>query len=637
MGKIRILPDLVASKIAAGEVVERPASVVKELVENAIDAGSRRVAVEVEASGKKLICVSDDGEGMTRDDALLAFERHSTSKLATSDDLDHIATLGFRGEALPSIASVSKILLRTKTAEEMTGTEIALEGGKIKSVRECAWTEGTEIQVRDLFFNVPARRKFLRSDMTELYHVTTVVTHYALAYPALAFSLTHEGRRLLDVAPVENLKDRAYQVFGAEFLAGLLEVGHVTDLVRVRGFTSTPTAVRTNREAQYFFVNGRLVKDRLIGKALADAYRTMIPSGMYPAAILFVELAPEDVDVNVHPAKTEVKFRRPRFVEAAVREAIEKALAREKPILEVRSRVKIEAPPLGPTPPSVPGRLSTEALRLQAPLERPAKPLQPSLGLRYPGHPTGSSTQRPPSEQPMPTGDRAASPHSEVRSAAVRSPENITCPPPVGARVPRVETLSGGVAPLSLRPLGQVRESFIVATSEEGLLLVDQHAAHERILYERFRRLYTEPSVQTQPLLLPHVVELTPAQAVTFDRIKGELEAIGCELDPLSGRTLVIKALPVDIPPEQGEILIREILDVVEAEKRTLTVEDIRDRIAASMACRAAVKVNEPLTEEMMTWLLRELFACVTPSNCPHGRPTVVKVSTREIERLFHR
>lgn len=636
MSKIRILPDIVASKIAAGEVVERPASVVKELIENAIDAGARRISVEVEGSGKRVIRLADDGEGMSRDDALLAFERHSTSKLASADDLDRIATLGFRGEALPSIASVSKILLRTKTAAEVAGTEIALEGGKIKSVRECAWTEGTEIHVRDLFFNVPARRKFLRSDMTELFHITNVVTHYALAYPHLAFALKHEGRQLLDVTPVENARDRAYQVFGADFLSALVEIDHGTEAVRVRGFTSRPTSVRTTREAQYFFVNGRYVKDRLISKSLGEAYRTMIPSGMHPAAILFVEVEPEEVDVNVHPAKTEVRFRRPTLVEAAIREAITKALTEKKPILEIRPRM--QRPPevraVEPQPSSEVRRLSAEALRLQSPVEKPLKsPAQPSLQLGF-----ADRTKAPPApSHPPPARHTPETSESAPEVEASASSDVLASIHPGGGRSPRFETAAPSSTPLPIRPLGQVRESFIVAASPEGLLLIDQHAAHERILFERFRRRYRERSVETQPLLLPRVIELTPAQAVTFDHIKDELEAIGCELGQLSGRTLVIKALPTDVPLEQAETLIREILDVIEAEKRTLAIEDIRDCIAARFACRAAVKVNEPLTDEMMLWLVQELLSCTTPSNCPHGRPTILKLSVREIERLFHR
>lgn len=633
MGRIRILPDIVANKIAAGEVVERPASVVKELIENAIDAGARRISVEVEASGKRLIRVADDGEGMSRDDALLAFERHSTSKVASADDLDHIVTLGFRGEALPSIASVSKILLRTKTAAEVAGTEIALDGGRIKSVRECAWTEGTEIDVRDLFFNVPARRKFLRSDMTELFHITNVVTHYALAYPHLAFALKHEGRQLLGVSPVENVRDRAYQVFGADFLSALVEIDYNTEAVRVKGFASRPTSVRTTREAQYFFVNGRYVKDRLISKSLGEAYRTMIPSGMHPAAILFVEVAPEDVDVNVHPAKTEVRFRRPTLVEAAIREAIDKALTEKKPILEIRPTMRRppEARTVKPQPSSEMGRLSTEALRLQSPVEKPAKPpAQPSLQLGFAGR-----TKAPPA--PSHPRRLPETVESVAKVEASASADILPSTHPVGGRSPRFEAAAPSSTLLPIRPLGQVRESFIVAASSEGLLLVDQHAAHERILFERFRRRYRERPVETQPLLLPRVIELTPAQAATFDHIKDELEAIGCELGQLSGRTLVIKALPTDVPLEHAETLIREILDVIETEKRALTIEDIRDCIAARFACRAAVKVNEPLTDEMMVWLIQELLTCTTPSNCPHGRPTILKLSIREIERLFHR
>ncbi|HUS13016.1 MAG TPA: DNA mismatch repair endonuclease MutL, partial [Pyrinomonadaceae bacterium] len=349
MSKIRVLPDHVANQIAAGEVVERPASVAKELVENAIDAAATRIVVEVEAGGRRLLKVSDDGEGMVRDDAVLAFERHATSKIARSEDLVNIATLGFRGEALASIASVARVELTTKTDEAAAATRVSIEGGKMRDVKDAAHPRGTTISVRDLFFNVPARRKFLRSEATESFHLTNLVTHYALAHPEIAFTLTNNGREVLRVAPAKDLRERAYQVFGAEFLDNLLEVGGhhamIAGIARVSGFVSAPRDRRTSRDAQYLFVNGRFVRDHLISRALSEGYRAVLPHGVYPAALLFVEIRLEEVDVNVHPAKTEVRFRRAAAVADAVREAVRAALASAG---YVRADLKEQTPLDGP-------------------------------------------------------------------------------------------------------------------------------------------------------------------------------------------------------------------------------------------------------------------------------------------------
>ncbi|MBI3949422.1 MAG: DNA mismatch repair endonuclease MutL [Acidobacteria bacterium] len=632
MSKIHVLPDVVASRIAAGEVVERPASVVKELMENSLDAGAQKIEVAVEVGGKQLIRVADDGEGMTRDDALLAFERHATSKLTSVDDLEKIATLGFRGEALPSIASVSKVILRTKTKEEMAGTEVEIDGGKIRDVRDCAWHQGAEIIARQLFFNVPARRKFLKSDATELFHITNLVTHYALAYPRLAFSLTHGTRSLINVTPVETLKERAYQLFGADFFNSLIELDHTVQNIRVFGFVSKPNSARTNREAQYIFVNGRFVKDRLIGAAINDGFRAILPSGMYPAAILFVELPVWDVDVNVHPAKTEVRYRQATNVKTAIVEAIQKSIATTKPVMELprasgmptslgRSRIGVM-----PT-----RRASTEAFRLQAPIPPPKRP-PPQQPIDFGFQPRPPRQDAPPSP-PKPPMAPAPRPIAEM---PVPEPERDISPqcfrPPIIETAEEIE-----IMPYSIRPLGQVRDSFIVAVGDEGLLLIDQHVAHERILYEKFKRGYAAKIIQTQPLLIPEVLDLTPAQAATFEQIRDELEATGFGLGQLSGRSIAINALPADIPVTEGRALVLEILEVAEKEKRAGSVEKLRDEIAASMACRAAIKINMPLTEEKMTWLIQELFQTNVPTNCPHGRPIVIKMTTREIERLFKR
>src|SRR5688572_14182487 len=328
MSKIRVLADHVANQIAAGEVVERPASVAKELVENSIDAGATRITIEIEAGGRRLLKVSDDGEGMVRDDAVLAFERHATSKISVSEDLAAIGTLGFRGEALASIASVAKVELITSTEDAASATRVTIDGGRMRNVKDAAHPRGTTLAVRDLFFNVPARRKFLRSEATETFHLTNLVTHYALAHPEIAFTFVNNGREVVRAAPAKDLRERAYQIFGAEFLENLLEVngGHA-QVARVTGYVSAPRDRRTSRDSQYLFVNRRFVRDRMIGRSLSEGYRSILPHGVYPAALLFIETPLEEVDVNVHPAKTEVRFRRQAAVADAVREAVRTALA----------------------------------------------------------------------------------------------------------------------------------------------------------------------------------------------------------------------------------------------------------------------------------------------------------------------
>src|SRR2546429_776203 len=354
MSKIRVLSDQLANQIAAGEVVERPASVAKELVENAIDAGARRIVIDVEAGGRRLLRVMDDGEGMTRDDALLAFERHATSKISRAEDLSAIGTLGFRGEALASIASVARVELVTHAEDAAAGTRVAIDGGRMRDVKDAAHPGGTTIAVHDLFFNTPARRKFLRSEATESYHLTNLVTHYALAHPEINFTLTNNGRETLGVAPARDLRERAYQIFGAQFLDGLLEVNNAVSeptetsfslpqIAKVRGFVSAPRERRTSRDAQFLFVNGRFVRDRLIGRALSEGYRSILPHGVYPVALLFIEVPLEEVDVNVHPAKTEVRFRRAAAVADAVREAVRAGLssAGYAPTIEIRDAAPV--------------------------------------------------------------------------------------------------------------------------------------------------------------------------------------------------------------------------------------------------------------------------------------------------------
>ncbi|HEX8424089.1 MAG TPA: DNA mismatch repair endonuclease MutL, partial [Pyrinomonadaceae bacterium] len=700
--KIRVLSDHLANQIAAGEVVERPASVAKELVENSIDAGARRIELDVEAGGRRLLRVSDDGEGMTQDDALLAFERHATSKISTADDLHSISTLGFRGEALASIASVARIELVTQTEGEAEGTRVLVEGGRMRDVKPAARPRGTTITVRDLFFNIPARRKFLRSEATESFHLTSLVTHYALAHPEIAFVLTNNGRESLRAEVAANLRERAYQIFGAEFLDSLLEVsgGHER-VARVSGYISAPRERRTTRDAQYLFVNGRYVRDRLVSRALGEGYRTVLPHGVYPAALLFLEVPLEEVDVNVHPAKTEVRFRRAPAIADAVREAVRGALAAggyvriadepDERGIEVRlpselasidltagheawsggdggRRAKAE-PQLpqqepmefGFTPPTDDELLLSSqefAERAQSLSTQPrATPDTPAHDAGTEGaapagrdetlrsaHDSGASSQAtndlaPEREAP----DQYATPRADAYGA-----RELNSPPAPqtgsASSLPPLNSIAGAMYEVeveavskNIRPLYQLEESYIIAVDAEGMLLIDQHAAHERVLFDKYRKLESTRAAESQALLMPETFDLTPAQAAAFDAVAEELETYGFSLMRLSGRTVAIKAVPADLPATEARNMLAEVLETVDAERRGTARETLRERVAASLACRAAIKVNMPLAIEKMRWLIDRLLTTSSPTTCPHGRPAILRLTTRDIERGFHR
>ena len=606
MSKIRVLADHVANQIAAGEVVERPASVAKELVENSIDAGATRITIEIEAGGRRLLKVSDDGEGMVRDDAILAFERHATSKIRETDDLGAIATLGFRGEALASIASVAKVELTTCLEGASAATRVTIDGGRMREVKDAAHPRGTTIIVRDLFFNIPARRKFLRSEATETYHLTNLVTHYALAHPEIAFTFVNNGREVVRTAPAKDLRERAYQVFGEEFLKNLLAVDSgEPEFARVTGFVSAPRDRRTSRDSQYLFVNRRFVHDRMIGRALSEAYRSILPYGVYPAALLFIETPLDEVDVNVHPAKTEVRFRRQAAVADAVREAVRAALASASYV----------------PPPEPPTMMATAAVTSIAP--------QPRIEF--------VPTPPPPPSAPVePSGDEIARDIEIMLRSVPQSVQSASLPPLNSAdkiaRAVTAESLS-----INIRPLGQLDESFIIATDDQGLLLIDQHVAHERILFDKYRALEAERRTDSQQMLVPETFDLTPAQTAVFDDLLPELEKYGFELMLLSGRTVAIRAVPADLPAAEARNMLFELLDTVDAEKKTSAPETMRDEIAASLACHAAIKVNMPLAPEKMRWLIDRLLQTSSPTTCPHGRPVILRLSTRDILKGFHR
>ena len=619
MSKIRVLADHVANQIAAGEVVERPASVAKELVENSIDAGAKRITIEIEAGGRRLLKVSDDGEGMVRDDAVLAFERHATSKIRVTEDLAAIGTLGFRGEALASIASVARVELTTCTEDAKAATRVTIDGGRMRDVKDAAHPCGTTIAVRDLFFNIPARRKFLRSEATETYHLTNLVTHYALAHPEIAFTFINNGREVVRAAPAKDLRERAYQIFGGEFLDNLLEVnGGEPQVARVTGYVSAPRDRRTSRDSQYLFVNRRFVRDRMIGRALSEGYRSILPHGVYPAALLFIDTPLEEVDVNVHPAKTEVRFRRQAAVIDAVREAVRAALASASYV-----------------PPQEPPRIPEPIMTATAAVSSITPPPQPRIEFVPPPQPP-TPAPAPPRVPVEPSGDEIAHDIEVMIQSASRSVSSVALPPLNSA-----EKLAREVTPESLnaniRPLGQLEESFIIATDDEGLLLIDQHVAHERVLFDKYRALEAERCSESQQLLVPETFDLTPAQAAVFDDLVPELEKYGFELMRLSGRTVAIKAVPADLPGSEARNMLAELLETVDAEKKSSARETLRDEIAASLACHAAIKVNMPLAPEKMRWLIDRLLQTSSPTTCPHGRPVILRLRTRDILKGFHR
>ena len=646
MSNIRVLPDILINKIAAGEVVERPASVVKELLENSIDAQATRITVTVEAGGRRLMRITDDGIGMSRDDAILAFERHATSKLKTAEDLESIATLGFRGEALPSIASVAKVTLDTKTAADLEGTRIEINGGKMFKVRDIAWPGGTEISVADLFFNLPARKKFLRAETTELYHISNLVTHYALANPKLAFTLIHNGRELINVTPVDSLRDRGYQLFGGEFLPTIVELTGETPGAHITGFVSKPGHARSTRESQYFFVNGRFVRDKVISRAVANAYRNVLPSGMFPSVIIFVDVPLEDVDVNAHPAKTEVRFRKATLVQDAIFEAIRAKIAEHKPVPDfpalIRQANYANQPPVNQSNwgrnqyvnPS--GAAQTN---FQRPVPVPNEPSNESQISKIDYSVTGptqfqTSIAEPRDFQPIPVAEPVE--NGSYLNLDLQALPTESCSADSLLEFANSDDATD-ISQHTIRPLAQLRNSFIVATDEHGLLLIDQHVAHERVLFEQHLERYSTKKIEVQRLLLPEPIDLTPAQASAFDQIATELEANGFEIMRLSGRTIALQSVPAGIGMGDAVSLLTELMNTVEKERAGLTIDDIRAQIAAGVACKAAIKVNFPLTMEKMVWLIDALMHTKVPTNCPHGRPITLRFSMHDILRGFER
>lgn len=610
MGRIARLSPELANQIAAGEVVERPASAVKELVENAIDAGATRVSVSMEMGGKKVLRVEDDGIGMDPDDARLAIERHATSKIARAEDLEAIRTMGFRGEALPSIASVSHMTLRTRPRDADAGTEIRINGGTVAAVVDVGMAPGTIVEVADLFYNLPARRKFLKSDVAEATQVSRMMTLLALGYPEVGFSLTSGPRTLLRVPPVQRLDERFFQIYGdrPDLVRVFREGGGMT----VVGYVAALSDDGPTRGAQQFFINRRIVKDRTIAHAILDAYARATARERSPEAHLFIEMPPDAVDVNVHPTKAEVRFRDQSLVHEVVRRAVADAIG------------------TGPAP----------QLQLVAPTERQWAPqtatLPSLLGSLAPVESRGGATfglgPQPP--DPWDTPAATVAPFEPLKQVSPAPASEIVVPAGAAGRP------TGALAELTVKPLtplGQFRHTFIIAVDDDGVAVIDQHVAHERVLYERIMARLTEGTMESQRLLTPLVLDLPPdARDVLLARVQ-ELHQCGFDVDEFGPASVKVTAMPVLLSADQAAAAVRALAEDLEGLGGKAAVHDQLRQMAATMACHAAVKANDPLTYEKMVHILDELRRTAYSTVCPHGRPVMLRLSRREIEKNFQR
>jgi len=565
MNMIHLLPPEIAQKIAAGEVIERPVSVIKELVENSLDAAASAVRVDLAGGGKALVRVIDNGRGMGREDALLCFERHSTSKISTEEDLWRISSLGFRGEALASISAVSRLVLRTSDGKEGKGTQVEREGERVLKVSDIAFPQGTTVEVRDLFFNLPARQKFLRSDRSELGLAVRYLTFVALAYPEVGFSLFQGTREILNCPAVAGAQERIFQLYGRAVLERLSECQHEEQGYEVRGFASRPPSGRQDRAHQFFFVNRRPVKDRILQAALNQAFRGSLEKDQFPEAFLFLRVPFTEVDVNVHPAKAEVRFKESQLVFHLILRCLDKALLQGK---------------------------GFRAVYPDEPEERPEKWVRDAAGPHAFSPPRQGKEERP-DLFPAPAAD--SGPHPQV--------------------------------------LGQYLDTYIVATGDEGLLVIDQHNAHERVLFDKFKEIDSRRSWPRKMPLVPPLLDLSPPETLALEDSQAELEEAGFRIQPMGGRSYALVEYPDILKEEEAQ----EIFLAVLAEMKEAGTIDRREKLLATLACKTAIKAHQPLSWEKMDYLVRELFRTSRPSLCPHGRPILVKVDRSAIEKGMKR
>ncbi len=579
MGEIRLLPDEVVNKIAAGEIIERPVSVIKELVENALDAGATDIRVEIEKGGKQLIRVTDDGCGIASEDTLLAFERHATSKIRSSEDLHQVGTMGFRGEALASIAAVSQVSLKTRRATEESGLSLFVMEGKCQSSQPAAMPPGTMIEARNLFYSIPARRKFLKSDAAEAAAISNIINAFALARPDISVHYFQDQKEVLNCPKTTSLRERIFQIFGTEMLEHLLEVQESLYHFKITGFVSRPDALRTSRNYQYFFINRRFVKDRVIATSIYVAYRVFAESGRYPVAFLFLEMPPAMVDVNVHPAKYEVRFLQQALVQKGIIDTLQKLLNTARPLPDFSLSTNTFIPRYSSPELAVPDWNST--------------PQDGSFPM-----------------QPQPSGPQLQMPSSPQRKL-----------PQEGA----------------YKIIGQYDHTYILLSDESGLILVDQHVAHERILYEQLLEIQEQRKITIQPLLIPLILEINPAQMMLLEDYMDRFREFGFEMEVFGNGSIAVKQIPEILSGTNYSAALQRLINDLEKLYRGGMLESFAEEMRKSMACQAAVKINMPLTMEKMEYMIRMLLKTRTPQVCPHGRPIILRISHYEIEKNFKR
>ena len=640
MSRIKVMPEHLSNRIAAGEVIERPASVVKELVENAVDAGAKRIRIEIERAGSRLICVSDDGCGMDADDALLCIEPHGTSKLLNEADIDNIVTLGFRGEALPSIASISRFELTTRTAEQLEGTRVVIDGGRLVEAAPCGGAVGTTIRIRDLFFNTPARKKFLKADATEAHHIEEAVLALALPRPEVAFELVMDGRCSFRSPGAENPEPRLREFFGKVYADALWPVSHQEGGIRITGFIASPGFTRNSRREQRTFVNGRAIESPAIFRGIREGYATLAESGRFPPVILFLEMSPHDVDVNVHPAKREVRFKHEYVVGRAVATAVGNALRRTRET-PVSSPLKEESLPLSG---QVPLKFVLDAAAVQYEPRNSEQPALPEFGGERP-RPVPEPIPKPaslPEPKPVPAARTSVSPSKSVPETAPEKPENngvsfLTDTPaaeiPVRSKFDYPDVPFNGEWPTRL--IGVLDDTYLLAAGKSGLILIDQHAAHERVMFERLLDSARQGAA-AQPLLLPQTLELPHSMTALLLRNRKIFEAVGFDVEPLGSNTVMLNSVPAALPEHRDlAVMIPDMLqELIENAEHKLPVEL---EYVARAACRAAVKAHDVLPLSAAEELLRQLGECRQGTLCPHGRPTMITITLREIEKRFHR
>ncbi len=593
--RIRILPEQLCNQIAAGEVIERPASVVKELVENALDAGSEKIVVEIEAGGKRLIRVTDNGSGMTREDAFLCVERHATSKLRNEADLFHLHTLGFRGEALPSIAAVCRFRLRTRVAEALEGWELRMDGGILRHAGAVGMPAGTQVEIRNLFFNTPARRKFLRRDETEAGHIADVLSRLALARPRIQFQLLNNGKTQLELNPHRRLEERVAGLLGPSILKDLRPVEGEQGELRLFGLISHASLNRSTAGSQFTFINGRYIRDRLVQHAVRSGYAHLMPKGRYPVLVLFLEVPAEQVDVNVHPTKHEVRFRNQSDVHDFIVGTLKQSLRRS------------DLPKAG------------QSLESRPHIVADKNPAFPSVTIKsVPAAPEGIIKE---------ASDTFALPllSGEGPEQARKSPA-------------AVETAFTGLGYYAgLRVIGQFHESYILCQDLDALILIDQHAAHERIGFEKLRSQYRRCAIERQGLLFPIIIDFDHSQAAVLENHAGLLESFGFDLERFGGNSFILKGVPRILVEAEAEALLRDVVAELLSFNNSSLMEERVEQLMVLMACHRVIRANQQLNAQEIAYLLKELDAVDFNSHCPHGRPVMRRLSLAEIERMFKR